>query len=575
MRPDLDPASSYPRRCFQLLPVPIGLLRLAVFPLLILIMFLTAGAQAADSLTTATAEVTSGTAAAKGAIQLPPVTGEQILRASLILILFIIIATSIAIRKIPAMVALPLMALGIGLAAGVDIWGKDGILSTILEGRTDVKPTGAFLLYKPIIYTLLGGMFARFIGDSRIAERIIKYAAEFGGENPFFMALIMSVITALIFTTIGGLPAIIMLGTVMFPVLMSLGVPPATCGGLLLMAFPIGSYLSPAGWATRATSYEIPIETVSRFSLIWAGVMGATLLLFLSVEFLRMKRSTVTAASIVKSILGILGLTAVLAFIGYLEPLVRLILRDDSAFQSVKPVLDKIASGREMGWKSLCFLSGALLVLGVLQTQWQYWTRGKVTTQWNLITPILPLILILMLGFDNAYGPAFMASLAYGVLTTPRDRAVQRLGKSIMDGVADVAAPVILMLGIGMLVAAATHPKVEGVLTPILAPIIPRSAFYYVIFFLLASPLALYRGPLNEFGLGFGVARLLSNFMPKAATMGALQAVGMLLDPTTTQNVWVCGYLKLDINSLLFKLFFYSLGLVLIGLILSAYMFFP
>ena len=152
---------------------------------------------------------------------------------------------------------------------------------------------------------------------------------------------------------------------------------------------------------------------------------------------------------------------------------------------------------------------------------------------------------------------------------------MQKLGRSIMDGIADVAAPVVLMLGIGMLVAAAMHPSVDHVLTPILGKFVPSTPVKYVFFFLLAAPLALYRGPLNEWGLGVGVARLLSNFMPAAATMGAIQSVGMLQDPTTTQNVWVCGYLKLDINALLFKLFFYSIVLCVIGLTMSAIMFFP
>jgi len=132
-----------------------------------------------------------------------------------------------------------------------------------------------------------------------------------------------------------------------------------------------------------------------------------------------------------------------------------------------------------------------------------------------------------------------------------------------------------LMAGIGMLIASATHPTVNGILTPILARVVPTTPLPYVIFFLLASPLALYRGPLNEFGLGIGIAKLMQNFMPPAATMGALRSVAMLQDPTTTQNIWICGYLKLDINALLFKLFFYSIALVVLGLLLSAFLFFP
>ena len=247
------------------------------------------------------------------------------------------------------------------------------------------------------------------------------------------------------------------------------------------------------------------------------------------------------------------------------------------------PFVTTLVKWRGHAWTGFQWVTGAVVLLALMQTQWQYWVRGRVTAQWNLLTPLMPILLILVLGFSRRgagnetlvlVAPAFMLSMAYGYLTTPRERGMQRLGKSVMDGVTDVAAPVVLMLGIGMLLAAAMHPATGAVLKPLMARIIPTTPMGYVLFFLVASPLALYRGPLNEFGLGMGIANLLQNFMPAAATMGAIKSVGMLQDPTTTQNVWVCGYLKLDINALLIKLFAYSLVLVLFGLTLSAYLFF-
>jgi hypothetical protein len=485
--------------------------------------------------------------------------------------LFVFIAALIATRKVPAMVALPVMAFGIGLIAQIPVFGEKGILATILEGSTTPSPSGAFMLYKAIIYTLLGGMFARFINDARIAERIIKYAAEYGGENPFLVALTMSAITALIFTAIGGLPAIIMLGTVMFPVLLSLGVAPATVGGMLLLAFPIGSALAPSNWAIRASQYNVDETTVRTYFLIWAGIQAAVLLAFLSIEFLRTKRSTVTAGSIARSIAAILAIVLPLLLVCFAGEL-------KTAVPQLAQAVDRFVETRDNLWSYvhglLRWVIWAGLLAAVVHSQVQYRLSGRLTAHWNMITPVLPLLFILLLGFKNAYGPAFIAALAFGYLTTPRDRAMQRLGRAIMDGVGDVAAPVVLMLGIGMLVAAAMHPSVDAVLTPVLAKVIPTKPLTYVLFFLIASPLALYRGPLNEWGLGVGIARLLANFMPAAATMGAIQSVSMLQDPTTTQNVWVCGFLKLDINALLFKLFFYSLSLCVAGLILSAYMFF-
>jgi hypothetical protein len=529
----------------------------------IAVLFLTAGAGAG---TTATVSQAAGTAIANS--HDVPVTAEMLARAILILVLFGVIATLIATRRLPALIALPLMALGIGLLAGIPLLGKDGVLATIIEGRTSPSPEGSFLLYKAITYVILGGMFARFVSDARIAERIVKYAAEFGGEDPFRMSLLMALITIVIFTAIGGLPAIIMLGTVMFPILMSLGVPAVVCGCILVLAFPIGTSLSPSQWPIKASMYKIDdVGTVVQFFLIWALIQVIVLLVFLSVEFLRLKRTTVTPGRVFRDLLLVVVMASVAGGILFADKL--------AASQGApESVITTIVGYKQALWIGFRWFCAAVLAFGLVHTFYQYFFVGRVTSQWNMLTPLLPLVFILVLGFGEAYGPAFLAALGYGFLTTPRERAVQRLSKAMMTGVADVAAPVVLMLGIGMLVAAARHPTTDQLLTPILDDCIPRNAMSYVLFFFLASPLSLYRGPLNEWGLGVGIARILQNFLPAGATMGAIQSVTMLQDPTTTQNVWICGYLKLDINALLFKLFFYSLSLVLLGLLLSAYMFF-
>jgi hypothetical protein len=495
-----------------------------------------------------------------------PITTEMALRACAILVLFVIVAALIAARKLPAMVALPLMALGIGLFAGVPLTGENGILNTVLEGKTQPEPGGSFRLYKAIIYVLFGGMFARFISDSRIAERIVKYAAEFGGEDPFFISLLMSAISILIFTATGGLPMIIMLGTVMFPILLSLGVPPVVCGSLLMLAFPVGSCLNPADWARLANLFDIPLPVVRKYFLIWSAIQVVVLIVFLVIEFLRMKRTTATAASVFRSVgIIVVLLAGVLAIYAVFQRLPGWI-------PAAAPILDSVTEHWEK-WRLP--IAGGILLLLAAHAQFDYHVNKRLTAHWNLLTPILPLVFLLVLGFGNAIIPAFLAAMAFGYLATPQERGMQKLSRSIINGVGDVAAPVVLMAGIGMLIAAATHPRVDGVLTPILARVVPTRPLPYVIFFLCAAPLSLYRGPLNEFGLGIGIAKLMQNFMPPAATMGALRAVGMLQDPTTTQNIWICGYLKLDINALLFKLFFYSVALVIIGLALSAWMFFP
>lgn len=534
--------------------------RLTLF-LLLVITLSVAKYACAQAVTTSPLPLTiTASSAPTQSAEAAQVTLKSGVQATLILVLFVILAVAIASRKIPAMVALPIMALGIGIIARVPL---HGILTDIIEGKSTPSASGAYRIQQPIIWTLFGGMFARFLADARIAERIIKYAAEFGGEDPFFLSLLMSGVTALIFTTIGGLPAIIMVGTVIFPVLLSLGVPPRVCGSLLLLTFPIGQCLNPATISSTSKLFGVEPAKAWTFFGIWAALQTTVLLIFLSVEFLRMKRSMVRPANIAKSVGVVIGTVVLMLAIVQLENLRWL----------PSSLRESAVVARTSGWIALKWFFGLAIVLGVVKSQYDYLVHKKTGGYWNLLTPILPLLFVVLFGLRDAIIPAFLGAMAYGFFTTPRERGMQKLGRSIMDGVADVAAPVVLMLGIGMLIAAAMHPQTDRILSPVLAGIVPQNPVSYVVIFFLLSPLSLYRGPLNIWGLGAGLIALLNKFISPGATMGAMQSVGMLQDPTTTQNVWICGYLKLDINSLFFKLLFYSLGLCLAGLILSSIMF--
>ncbi|MBE0558734.1 MAG: citrate transporter, partial [Proteobacteria bacterium] len=97
----------------------------------------------------------------------------------------------------------------------------------------------------------------------------------------------------------------------------------------------------------------------------------------------------------------------------------------------------------------------------------------------------------------------------------------------------------------------------------------------YVLVFTLLGPLALYRGPLNVWGLGYGVGGvLLATGVPAGAVMGILMSLGIIQgvsDPTNTQNVWIANEVRLDVNVILWRTLPYSwiaaaLGLVIAGI---------
>ena len=103
-----------------------------------------------------------------------------------------------------------------------------------------------------------------------------------------------------------------------------------------------------------------------------------------------------------------------------------------------------------------------------------------------------------------------------------------------------------------------------------------RSAWWgYILLFSLLSPLALYRGPLNSYGLGSGVGVLMMHGgLSPLATMLALRSAYLvqgLSDPTNTHNVWSSDFAKVDVNDILRATLPWAMIAVLISMMMAGY----
>jgi len=150
------------------------------------------------------------------------------------------------------------------------------------------------------------------------------------------------------------------------------------------------------------------------------------------------------------------------------------------------------------------------------------------------------------------------------------------LSRSIFEGLGNVAPAVALMFGVGMLVQAVMHPQVLTSLQPVLEIIMPKGPLMYVIIFSIFAPLALYRGPLNIWGMGFGIGKMMAAVIPAPGVMAALLSVGQIqgvCDPTNTHNVWIANHLGLDVNTILKRTLPYVWAGAVISLIVGAIMF--
>ena len=401
---------------------------------------------------------------------------------------FAALAALMIARKLPALLAVPVMALTIGALAGV---GPAGLGDIFAKGAVLLAPTIATLIF--------GALLSRVVLSTGIAETVVTVAAEFGGDRPLVLALVVCVAVALLFTSVTGLGAIIMIGTIVLPVMLTVGVPRATAATLFLMAFGLGYIFNLAQWK------------------FYTQIFGAD-------------------QSVFGAYIYVLAAIEVLAIAAYAAVSART-NRDYATF-----ALPAAEPKRRV----------PLIAL---------------------VTPVLPVVLFKVLSLDATV--AFALAALFGVLVTrPRD-AVQTLMAAWIRGLEDVGPAVILMLGIGMLLFAAKLPAVAAAVTPLIAAVAPRTPLAYVIVFGLLSPLALYRGPLNVYGVGIGVFTVLATMhvLAPVALVAAVMAVVQVqnvCDPTNTQNVWVANFTGVGVDRITRLTLPYQVGVATLAVIAVA-----
>ena len=427
----------------------------------------------------------------------------------LILLIFTVFAALMFTRKMPALLALPAIAVAVAIVV------KLSPIAII----NDVVAAGTIKLAPVYAAVFAGAMMGRVMLQTGIAEAIIKRAAEFGGDKPIFVAFGLMIVTALLFTTLQGLGAIIAVGSLVLPILMSLGLPRKLASTLFLLAFGTGFIFNPILFTLYRqllkveTNQQLPGEVISFAFLLFAAMVAVVVVY-----------SLIAARS-----------------------------------------------------------SGEIL----------FWTAGtkdefleknfkKDVPLISFLTPIIPLILFFgfnYFGIKVDFIAAFIIGSLFGVLTTQPKSAIKNLTAAAIRGIEDGAPAAILMMGIGMLLNALNLPDVKAALEPLIQALPVQSAISYVLFFGLLSPLALYRGPLNVFGVGIGIFSIMfgAGILPALAILAAIMSIVQVqnvCDPTNTHNVWIANFTGIRVEELTKQTLLPMMIVCIIGLIIATVLFF-
>lgn len=191
-----------------------------------------------------------------------------------------------------------------------------------------------------------------------------------------------------------------------------------------------------------------------------------------------------------------------------------------------------------------------------------------------LLAPAVPLVLAL--GFELAIIPSLLAGVLYALVTTTRPGGMnKRLLRTLYGGFEVAAPPLVLFIAIGILLAAVKLPGAVDALEPLVKAVSPHNPVVFVLVFTLLVPLCLYRGPLNVFGLGAGIAGVLiaTGIYPAAAVLGMATSYNQVFgvaDPTSTQTVWSAQYAGVSPQQVMVRTLPYVWAVALGGLCVTA-----
>jgi len=408
-----------------------------------------------------------------------------------------------------------------------------------------------------------------------VAESFIKKGAELSGDNPWLISIILLLLIISLFTTLGGLGAIIMVATIVLPIMSSVGIGPMTSVGIFLFGLSIGGILNVGNWAVYISVMGLTIDKIRPFAMMMFLVSFLGAIVYITIQIYRDGHDLNFKKIILRSSILIISL-AILYY-----------LFTSFTTDEFKVQFNSFLSAIGISIKWIIAVGIVLLFLtAIIRIVLR---KNEMITQphWiSFLSPILPLFLILL--FDVNFIAAFIVGLIYAFLTTYKKGRLNLFIQSCFEGGGVVMPAVVLMFGIGMLLVAIMGPGGElpqypngwpvlNIIKPLMSQIVPTNPFTYVLIFTVAAPLALYRGPLNVWGMGYGLAAVfLASGLNPGAVMGLLLAVGQIQgisDPTNTHNVWLANEMRVDVQKVLWNTITYTWIMAIVGLIISSIMF--
>ncbi len=343
-----------------------------------------------------------------------------------------------------------------------------------------------------LVNFIFGAWFGRIMLETGIAATIIRKTVELSGDKPIVTSILLSIVTTAVFTSMFGAGAVIAIGVIVLPILLSLGVPKLVATVSFMLSIGAGLYINPV--------------IFNQYQAFYLGANGEQTY-FYNGGYLRW------------------------GFVALVVQLIAAILVSIVLIHKKKTV---------HAWAA------------VVPEQ----EEVKEAPMIALLTPFIPVVLAIAFGVPVIVGflvASFFALAVCGRLKTYK-MASEVFNKTFYDGAIDTAPLVGFMLMIPMFNKAAE--LAVPYFNAVLGGIIPNNTLVICIAFAILAPLGMFRGPFTLAGSGaatLGILKSVGFATPLLFPLMYAPTVTMNISSCITQSwiVWGLGYTKVDTKDFL------------------------
>ncbi|EAV39784.1 transporter protein [Oenococcus oeni ATCC BAA-1163] len=343
-----------------------------------------------------------------------------------------------------------------------------------------------------IVYIIFGSWFGQVLVESGIAPAVSHATGRFGKKRPLVTAILVVLVTALIFSSAYGVGSVIAIGVILLPVLLSVGVPRPIALTAFSLAIGAPMYINVVLFNQMKAFFP---KAVYGGKYLIFGICAALVQLLAVIIFLAIHAHKFDAS------------------------------KAETNLQEVGATAD-----RKVEVPKIPIIAWVIPVVPVAM---------NIIFKWDAI-PSLVLASIL-------------AMLLTGKMANYK-KMMSFINDTIQKGISNIAGLIMFLLILTMFSGAATLNAQR--FEPIFKVILPHSTLAICILIGIIAPLSLFRGPLQVWGAGAATAAVLSgmHLFPDSFLLPLLYTATLFAvstDITQSWNVWGLGYMKVQSKELL------------------------